>query len=44
MTTSCTLGWVFGRSRDYADLLLFQRWVADTREAFRRYRGDVFVV
>ena len=21
----------------------FQRWVADTREASRRYRGDIFV-
>ena len=27
----------------YDDLQPFQRWVADTREASRRYRGDVFV-
>ena len=27
----------------YEELLPFQRWVADTREASRRYRGDVFV-
>jgi hypothetical protein len=27
----------------YEDLQPFQRWVADTREASRRYRGDVFV-
>lgn len=27
----------------YEDLHPFQRWVADTREASRRYRGDVFV-
>ena len=27
----------------YEDLLPFQRWVADTREASRRYGGDVFV-
>ena len=26
----------------YDDLQPFQRWVADTREAWRRYRGDVF--
>ncbi|ETW96415.1 MAG: hypothetical protein ETSY2_46435 [Candidatus Entotheonella gemina] len=28
---------------DYERLQPFQRWVADTREASRRYRGDVFV-
>lgn len=27
----------------YETLQLFQRWVADTREASRRYRGDIFV-
>ena len=27
----------------YEELLPFQRWVADTREASRRYGGDVFV-
>ena len=27
----------------YEDLLPSQRWVADTREASRRYGGDVFV-
>ena len=27
----------------YETLLPFQRWVADTREASRRYRGDIFV-
>lgn len=27
----------------YENLLPFQRWVADTREASRRYGGDVFV-
>lgn len=27
----------------YEDLQPFQRWVADTREASRRYGGDVFV-
>ncbi|MGH8055725.1 MAG: DUF6932 family protein [Candidatus Entotheonellia bacterium] len=27
----------------YEDLRPFQRWVADTREASRRYGGDVFV-
>lgn len=27
----------------YEGLQPFQRWVADTREASRRYRGDVFV-
>jgi hypothetical protein len=43
MTTSCTWGWVFGRSRDYEALLLCQRWLADTREASRRYGGAVFV-
>jgi hypothetical protein len=28
----------------YEELLPFQWWVADTREASRRYGGDVFVV
>jgi hypothetical protein len=27
----------------YETLQPFQRWVADTREASRRYRGDIFV-
>jgi hypothetical protein len=27
----------------YEPLQPFQRWVADTREASRRYRGDIFV-
>jgi hypothetical protein len=27
----------------YETLRPFQRWVADTREASRRYRGDIFV-
>lgn len=27
----------------YDTLQPFQRWVADTREASRRYRGDIFV-
>jgi len=27
----------------YETLQPFQRWVADTREATRRYRGDIFV-
>src|SRR5262245_15503970 len=27
----------------YEELLPFQRWVVDTREASRRYGGDVFV-
>ena len=27
----------------YEELLPFQRWVADTREASRRYGGDIFV-
>jgi hypothetical protein len=27
----------------YGALQPFQRWVADTREASRRYRGDIFV-
>jgi hypothetical protein len=27
----------------YEILQPFQRWVADTREASRRYRGDIFV-
>ena len=27
----------------YEMLQPFQRWVADTREASRRYRGDIFV-
>ncbi len=27
----------------YETLQPFQRWIADTREASRRYRGDIFV-
>src|SRR5215467_1293544 len=34
---------VLNAETNYEDLLPFQRWVADTREASRRYGGDVFV-
>jgi hypothetical protein len=34
---------VLHRGTRYEMLQPFQRWVADTREASRRYRGDVFV-
>jgi hypothetical protein len=34
---------VLKTSMRYEDLQPSQRWIADTREASRRYRGDVFV-